>query len=40
MADVRMPRLTDGMEEGTLVRWLVAPGAEVAIGDDHLNRRD
>jgi pyruvate dehydrogenase E2 component (dihydrolipoamide acetyltransferase) len=34
MADVRMPRLTDGMEEGTLVRWLVAPGAEVAIGDD------
>ena len=34
MADVRMPRLTDGMEEGTLVRWLVTPGAEVAIGDD------
>jgi pyruvate dehydrogenase E2 component (dihydrolipoamide acetyltransferase) len=30
--DVTMPRLSDSMEEGTVARWLVEPGAEVAKG--------
>ena len=29
-----MPRLSDSMEEGTIVRWLVEDGASVARGDD------
>jgi pyruvate dehydrogenase E2 component (dihydrolipoamide acetyltransferase) len=29
-----MPRLSDSMEEGTVVRWLVADGEPVARGDD------
>jgi pyruvate dehydrogenase E2 component (dihydrolipoamide acetyltransferase) len=29
-----MPRLSDSMEEGTVLRWLVADGAEVARGDE------
>ena len=34
MADVVMPRLSDSMEEGTILRWLVESGAEVARGDE------
>ena len=30
---VPMPRLSDSMEEGTVVRWLKAPGDVVARGD-------
>jgi pyruvate dehydrogenase E2 component (dihydrolipoamide acetyltransferase) len=30
---VRMPRLSDSMEEGTIVRWLKSPGAAVAAGE-------
>ena len=34
MADVVMPRLSDSMEEGTILRWLKASGDEVARGED------
>lgn len=30
--DVLMPRLSDSMEEGTVLRWLVEPGGEVQRG--------
>jgi pyruvate dehydrogenase E2 component (dihydrolipoamide acetyltransferase) len=32
--DVVMPRLSDSMEEGTIVRWLKQPGDAVARGDE------
>jgi len=28
-----MPRLSDSMEEGTIIRWLKSPGEEVALGE-------
>src|SRR5262245_56411770 len=31
--DVVMPRLSDSMEEGTVLKWLVQPGDEVSRGD-------
>jgi pyruvate dehydrogenase E2 component (dihydrolipoamide acetyltransferase) len=31
--DVLMPRLSDSMEEGTVLKWLIAPGAEVKRGE-------
>ncbi len=34
MSDVVMPRLSDSMEEGTILRWLVEDGAEVARGQE------
>jgi pyruvate dehydrogenase E2 component (dihydrolipoamide acetyltransferase) len=34
MADVVMPRLSDSMEEGTVLKWLKSVGDEVAIGDE------
>jgi len=34
--EITMPRLSDSMEEGTILSWLVAPGSEVAVGDDLL----
>jgi pyruvate dehydrogenase E2 component (dihydrolipoamide acetyltransferase) len=34
MGDVTMPRLSDSMEEGTIVQWLRATGDEVSRGDD------
>ena len=34
MSDVVMPRLSDSMEEGTILRWLKASGDEVARGDE------
>ena len=33
MADVLMPRLSDSMEEGTVLKWLKSVGDEVAVGD-------
>src|SRR5262249_54604410 len=33
MVDVTMPRLSDSMEEGTIVEWLKVPGEAVAKGD-------
>ena len=30
--EIVMPRLSDSMEEGTILRWLVAPGDEVTSG--------
>ena len=32
--DVTMPRLSDSMEEGTVLKWLVEEGAEVKRGDE------
>jgi pyruvate dehydrogenase E2 component (dihydrolipoamide acetyltransferase) len=34
MADIVMPRLSDTMEEGTILRWLKADGEEVARGEE------
>jgi pyruvate dehydrogenase E2 component (dihydrolipoamide acetyltransferase) len=34
MADVVMPRLSDTMEEGTILRWLIADGQRVKRGDE------
>jgi pyruvate dehydrogenase E2 component (dihydrolipoyllysine-residue acetyltransferase) len=34
MVEIVMPRLSDSMEEGTIVRWLVADGGEVVEGGD------
>jgi pyruvate dehydrogenase E2 component (dihydrolipoamide acetyltransferase) len=34
MADVVMPRLSDSMEEGTILQWLKGVGEEVAVGDE------
>ena len=34
MPDVLMPRLSDSMEDGTILTWLKAEGDEVAIGDE------
>ena len=34
MAEVTMPRLSDSMEEGTIVRWLRSDGEDVARGDE------
>jgi len=33
MADVLMPKLSDTMEEGKILRWLKHPGERVAEGD-------
>jgi len=33
-ADIVMPRLSDSMEEGTILRWIKSEGDEVAIGDE------
>jgi pyruvate dehydrogenase E2 component (dihydrolipoamide acetyltransferase) len=33
-SDVTMPRLSDSMEEGTILKWLVAVGDEVARGQE------
>lgn len=32
--DIVMPRLTDSMEEGTILSWLKADGDEVSVGDE------
>jgi len=34
MPDVVMPRLSDSMEEGTVLQWLKAVGDEVSVGDE------
>jgi pyruvate dehydrogenase E2 component (dihydrolipoamide acetyltransferase) len=34
VSDVVMPRLSDSMEEGTVLAWLKQVGDEVAIGDE------
>ncbi|MDP9346957.1 MAG: E3 binding domain-containing protein, partial [Actinomycetota bacterium] len=34
MSDVVMPRLSDSMEEGTILKWLKADGDEIARGDE------
>jgi pyruvate dehydrogenase E2 component (dihydrolipoamide acetyltransferase) len=34
MPDVAMPRLSDSMEEGTILKWLKSDGDEVAKGDE------
>jgi pyruvate dehydrogenase E2 component (dihydrolipoamide acetyltransferase) len=34
MSTITMPRLSDSMEEGTILKWLIADGAHVARGQD------
>ena len=34
MADVAMPRLSDSMEEGTILKWLKSDGDEVEQGEE------
>ena len=34
MPDVVMPRLSDSMEEGTILQWLKAVGDQVSVGDE------
>ncbi len=34
MADVVMPRLSDSMEEGTVLQWLKSVGDEIVVGDE------
>jgi pyruvate dehydrogenase E2 component (dihydrolipoamide acetyltransferase) len=34
MPDIVMPRLSDSMEEGTVLQWLKQVGDEIAIGDE------
>ncbi len=34
MADVAMPRLSDSMEEGTILKWLKSDGDEIKQGDE------
>src|SRR3712207_6096500 len=34
MADVSMPRLSDSMEEGTIVKWLKSDGDQVRRGEE------
>src|SRR3954470_3952486 len=34
MPDIVMPRLSDSMEEGTVLRWLKSAGDQVAVGDE------
>ncbi len=34
MADIVMPRLSDSMEEGTILQWLKQVGDEIAVGDE------
>jgi pyruvate dehydrogenase E2 component (dihydrolipoamide acetyltransferase) len=34
MADIVMPRLSDSMEEGTILQWLKQLGDDVAVGDE------
>jgi pyruvate dehydrogenase E2 component (dihydrolipoamide acetyltransferase) len=34
MADLVMPRLSDSMEEGTILKWLKGVGDSVAVGDE------
>jgi len=34
MADIVMPRLSDTMEEGTILRWLASDGAHIARGEE------
>jgi pyruvate dehydrogenase E2 component (dihydrolipoamide acetyltransferase) len=32
--DIVMPRLSDSMEEGTILKWMKAVGDDVALGDE------
>src|SRR5215213_6326586 len=34
MADVSMPRLSDSMEEGTILKWLKSDGDSVSRGEE------
>ena len=34
MSEIVMPRLSDTMEEGTILRWLKADGEQVARGEE------
>jgi pyruvate dehydrogenase E2 component (dihydrolipoamide acetyltransferase) len=36
MTDITMPQLSDSMEQGLVLQWLIADGAEVHLGDELL----
>lgn len=36
MTDIAMPKLSDSMEQGTILSWLKAAGDQVAVGDELL----
>ena len=38
-SDVVMPRLSDSMEEGTVLKWLVEVGGEVRRGEPLVESR-
>ena len=33
-AEIVMPRLSDSMEEGTILKWMKSVGDEVSVGDE------
>ncbi|MDX6624910.1 MAG: hypothetical protein QOE75_2842, partial [Solirubrobacterales bacterium] len=34
MSEIVMPRLSDSMEEGTILTWIKSVGDEIAVGDE------
>ncbi|MBS1885118.1 MAG: hypothetical protein JSS97_19390, partial [Actinobacteria bacterium] len=34
MSEIVMPRLSDSMEEGTILTWIKQVGEEVAVGEE------
>ncbi|HVX32189.1 MAG TPA: biotin/lipoyl-containing protein, partial [Solirubrobacterales bacterium] len=34
MPEIVMPRLSDSMEEGVILRWIKQVGEEVAVGEE------
>ena len=34
MAEIVMPRLSDSMEEGTILTWMKQVGEEIAVGEE------
>ena len=40
MPQVTMPQLGEGVEQGTIGKWLKAVGDHVRIGDPHRRGRD
>jgi pyruvate dehydrogenase E2 component (dihydrolipoamide acetyltransferase) len=36
VTEITMPQLSDSMEQGLVLQWLIADGAEVAVGDELL----
>jgi hypothetical protein len=39
MTEIAMPRLSDSMEEGTILKWLIAERLRAARAHQHRRRR-